>query len=65
MLSVFKTNDKQLVIETQTGYIVLIVENRYGLNNIDDNEIELQYDDVHKIYNQLGKWLGYPEMKEG
>ena len=63
MLNVFKNTDYQLVVETVHNIACLKIENRYGVVRELDLEIELKYNDVLKLYNQLGKLLGYPEMK--
>lgn len=63
MLSVFKNKEYQLVVETVHNIASLKIENRYGIAPELDLEIELTKSDVLKLYNQLGKLLGYPEMK--
>lgn len=63
MLNVFKNTDYQLVVETEYDLIIKI-EKRYGIENDEIVEIEIDDDrDILKLYNQLGKLLGYPEMK--
>lgn len=65
MINVFKNPDYQLVIETiDYDCLFVKIENRYGVAPELDLEIEIQStDDLLKIYNQIGKILGYPEMK--
>ena len=65
MLNVFKNPDYQLVVETTDyGDLIFKIENRYGVAPELDLEVEIQtHDDMLRIYNQIGKLLGYPEMK--
>lgn len=66
MLNAFKNSDFQLVVETtEYGDLIFKIENRYGVAPELDLEIEIQnHNDMLKIYNQIGKLLGYPEMTE-
>lgn len=65
MLNVFKNTDFQLVVLTDETYgsASVKIENRYGVAPELDLEVELTETDVHNLYNQLGKALGYPEIK--
>ena len=63
MLNVFKNKEYQLVVETEYDLIIKI-EKRYGIENDEIVEIEIDDDrEILKLYNQLGKLLGYPETK--
>lgn len=62
MLNVFKMPYVQLIAESNDEEIKISIENRYGLVE-SFASIVLDKDDALKLYNQIGKILGYPEMK--